>query len=126
MPRKLRNWHRSRVGERLVEDTLAQDRSGRSITELGPCCAVPGEAESPGDQHQGANTDFLTLPEAIRAAEPHLELKGELRRQSRGRGTGAGLFRLCYPDPSCPKIPIQSINALVFLLLVLPLNAWCN
>lgn len=73
----------------------------------------PGGAGSPGAQRQGA--DFLTLPEAIRAAAPHGEFKaaeGESRGGNerlsplRGRGAGGpscGRFALCHPDPACPN-----------------------
>lgn len=66
--------HGRRAGGRLVRDVLVQDGAGRGIrgqSGWGSCCAAAEEAGSPGEQHGAA--DFLTPPEAIRAAGLHLE-----------------------------------------------------
>lgn len=120
-----------RAGGRLVRDVLVQDGAGRGIrgqSGWGSCCAAAEEAGSPGEQHGAA--DFLTLPEAIRAAGPHLEFKwggeswgGESSGLSFCRGEevarpsysellpGSGRAIL-IPPPQKPGAPIQRSNSL--------------
>lgn len=131
-----------RAGGRLVRDVLVQDGAGRGIRGQSgwrSCCAAAEEAGSPGEQHGAA--DFLTLPEAIRAAWASFGVQqswgGESSGLSSCRGEevarpsysellpGSGRAILIQP-PQKPGAPIQGSNSLVFLHLILPLNAWCN
>lgn len=77
--------HGSRAGGRCVRDVLVQDGAGRGMGAQWPRSrrAAAEGAGSSGEQHGAAH--FLTLPEAIRAAGPHLELN----RAGEGR---AGAF----------------------------------